>query len=393
MNIALLCFGISSISSVSGVEKVFVEMANAFAERGHTVYSIWNDNPGIYPYYPFDSRVHTVNLELGKIKAPIRYKILREIMKSLHIDIVNKVDQYKTQRLCSEFYKKIDINKIDVFVCYEFNSVMVANTLSKGKIPVIAMCHNSVEDQIQALTTLQRKEASRVDVYSVLMPSYVKEAEKFLTTKVLYIPNTVPQVEEKKQAKLKVNKDEYIIVNVGRIEGRQKRQMILVESFAKLAKKYPQWKVYLYGPVGDKEYKKQIDNIIFEHHLETQVIYKGITNRILDILSKCDIFAFPSAYEGFSLALTEAMSVGLPTIGFKYAPSVHELIKNNVNGYLAINNNDFTDKLEGLMKSKEKRIAFGAKARENMKTYSAENVWNMWENLLENLVNNKKGNR
>lgn len=51
MNIALLFFGIASISNVSGAEKVFVEMANRFSERGATVYTIWNDSPGVVPYY------------------------------------------------------------------------------------------------------------------------------------------------------------------------------------------------------------------------------------------------------------------------------------------------------------------------------------------------------
>ena len=73
MNIALLFFGIASISNVSGAEKVFVEMANRFSERGATVYTIWNDSPGVVPYYPFNSQVKQVNLGFGKIKAPVSY--------------------------------------------------------------------------------------------------------------------------------------------------------------------------------------------------------------------------------------------------------------------------------------------------------------------------------
>jgi len=79
VNIAILCFGISSIANVSGTEKVFVDMANHFVKNNNIVYSIWNDKPGIKPYYDFDPRVRQINLELGKIKAPIYYKIYREI--------------------------------------------------------------------------------------------------------------------------------------------------------------------------------------------------------------------------------------------------------------------------------------------------------------------------
>ena len=37
MNIAILFFGIASISNVSGAEKVFVDMANRFVKEGHIV--------------------------------------------------------------------------------------------------------------------------------------------------------------------------------------------------------------------------------------------------------------------------------------------------------------------------------------------------------------------
>ena len=47
MNIAILCFGISTIANPAGTEKVFVEMSNAFAVRGANVYAVWNDEPGV----------------------------------------------------------------------------------------------------------------------------------------------------------------------------------------------------------------------------------------------------------------------------------------------------------------------------------------------------------
>ena len=96
MNIAILFFGIASIANVSGAEKVFVDMANRFVKEGHIVYSIWNDEPGVVPYYSFLPKVRQVNLGLGKIKAPIKYKFIREVAKGLHLNVTNYVDRYKT---------------------------------------------------------------------------------------------------------------------------------------------------------------------------------------------------------------------------------------------------------------------------------------------------------
>ena len=40
MKIAIMAFGINSISNVSGMERVFVNMSNEMSRRGHTVYTI-----------------------------------------------------------------------------------------------------------------------------------------------------------------------------------------------------------------------------------------------------------------------------------------------------------------------------------------------------------------
>ena len=89
-------------------------------------------------------------------------------------------------------------------------------------------------------------------------------------------------------------------------------------------------------------------------------------------MRQADIFAFPSAYEGFSLALTEAMGAGLPVLGFSDAPSVGELIEHEKTGLLALDEADFTYQLERLMKDRNLRVQFGANAHESMKKYAPE---------------------
>ena len=390
MRIALLCFGIGTIANVMGMEKVFVEMANAFTNRGHEVWAVWNDEPGIEPFYKFEENVYQVNLNLGKIKVPFLYKLQRELAKSVHCDTKNKVDWYKTNKLVAALSESVDIKSLDIIICFEFNSVMVANIVSKGNIPVVVMVHNSVADQIGKLTKLQRLEANKADVYQVLMPSYVEQAESLLKTRIVFIPNVVPQVSDDDIAELRLEKSKYSIVHIGRIEGHQKRQLILLKAFARLADKYPDWYVDLYGPVGDINYRKEIDRFIKEEKLGCRICYKGIIENSLEILRQADIFAFPSAYEGFSLALTEAMGAGLPVLGFSHAPSVGELIEHEKTGLLASDEADFTHQLERLMKDRNLRVRFGANAHEAMKKYAPEVVWQQWEDLLTGLCAHAK---
>lgn len=386
MNIALLFFGIASIANVSGAEKVFVEMANRFSERGANVYAVWNDEPGVVPYYSFSQSANPINLGLGKIRVPLRYKVIREIAKGLHLNITNRVDQYKTEKLCREIKKQIDFKTIDVIICYEFNSVMVANQIADNKIPVIAMCHNSIQSQIVPLTPLQRCEASKVTLYQVLMPSFVSEAKKLLNTEVIYIPNIVRQIPDNRIANLSADKDIHKVVSVCRIDPYQKRPLLAIKAFLVNANKFPNWRFELYGPISDKNYKKEIDDYIQIHDTYNQVKYMGITNRMESVLNHADIFALPSAYEGFGLALTEANAMGLPAIGFSYAPSVNELIQNGKTGFLAVDENDFAKKMKILMGNRTLRIEMGKAARNAMRQYAPNIVWGQWESLITQIV-------
>ena len=85
------------------------------------------------------------------------------------------------------------------------------------------------------------------------------------------------------------------------------------------------------------EYATKLKNEIKNLGLESKVILCGETKQVTEKYNSASIFAFPSAYEGFSLALTEAMSSGLPVIGCKDCLSVSSLVEHGVNGLLSDN--------------------------------------------------------
>lgn len=121
------------------------------------------------------------------------------------------------------------------------------------------------------------------------------------------------------------------------------------------------------------------------------MLFHGLTVNINEKLLEGSIFAFPSAYDGFALAMTEAMSVGLPVIGYASCKSVSELVIDNVSGILVDDGIDsFADGLERLIKDKELRLKFGSKAKSQMKQYSPDIIWGKWEKLLTSLVQQRK---
>ena len=109
----------------------------------------------------------------------------------------------------------------------------------------------------------------------------------------------------------------------------------------------------------------------------------GTTNNVNDVLNQGDIFVFPSAYEGFGLTLAEAMSIGLPGIGYKNCSAVNELIQDGVNGLLADDGVDsLAEKMQQLMGNQEMRARFGKAAHEAMKQYDSAIIWDEWEKLI-----------
>ena len=89
--------------------------------------------------------------------------------------------------------------------------------------------------------------------------------------------------------------------------------------------------------MGEKErqtYYAELEHLIKSNGLQDKVFLKGRTSNVPEVLRKSDIFAFPSFWEGFGLALAEGLSAGLPAVGFKTCPGVNELIKHGESGYL-----------------------------------------------------------
>ena len=120
--------------------------------------------------------------------------------------------------------------------------------------------------------------------------------------------------------------------------------------------------------------------------IEDQVVLMGNTDCPQKVLAHSSIFAFPSSFEGWGLALTEAMSVGLPCIGLKKTAAVNELIIHGFNGVLAKDEKDFVVLLKHLMDNPEERNRMGSNGRAFVEQFSPQIVWDKWEDLIRETI-------
>ena len=226
----------------------------------------------------------------------------------------------------------------------------------------------------------------QVHTWQVLLESYKEDVDKRLNPKhIVSIANPVKQYKDDEIVDL--NDEKKCIIYIARIEKDIKRPHLLVEAFAKVAKDFPDWRVEIWGMRKYPDYDKEIEDFITAHELENQVKLMGYADNVEEIYRHADMQAFPSKGEGFSLALADAMSLGLPEIGFKDAYSVNEVIKDGHNGYLVKGIDEFGKRLGELMADKELRIKLGKNAHEDMKAYAPENIIAKWNELFNTVCN------
>lgn len=379
------------ISDSGGLAKVTIAFANEMINRGHEVSVLYSDEYTGEFFYPVAKSVKLYNLKENKdgsiIKFPAYLKVWREILRVIDKRSARTVNsKFEESKLLKnlEYYLKI-INP-DIIISYQPAASKLLLCNLQVNIPVITMSHGDPEDYFYTYPKEEIPALEKSAVCQVLMPSFEEHIKKYLpSAKTITIGNAIPQFDF--SADLAADKKQHKIIFVGRLTKGHKRPHLLIQAFAKLAAQYPDWIVELWGHKDREAYYKELGNIIRSNNLQDRVFLKGPTNNVPEKLKDADIFAFPSAAEGFGMALAEGMSVGLPSIGYKNCPAVNELIKDGLTGILCDDGVEpFKQALEQLMQNRDLRVAMGKAAKEDMKQYAPKVIWDKWEELMKSVL-------
>lgn len=379
------------VDDTGGLAKVTASFANEMNRRGHSVSLVYSDVRTGNFYYPVDMTVETYDLchYEGKSKSiPLWYKLKRELLRSIDTRKARAVNNDFTKNYLLDNLKSV-LNRTnpDVIVSFQPAASKALLIDLKVTIPVITMSHGDPEDYFHIYPVEEIPAIEQSKINQVLLPSFATHITNHLpNAKTVVIGNAIPRYEQ--EVDLLCKKENYKIIFVARLDKNHKRPHILIEAFAPLAKRYPNWSVEIWGAEDRKMYKKELEYLIASNNLEKQVHLKGTSTDVPSILQQGDIFAFPSAYEGFGMSLGEAMSMGLPAIGYKSCPAVNELIINGKTGILCDDGiNPFSDALEQLMKNQNLRAEMGKAGRIQMEQYAPQSIWNKWEDLLVQVCN------
>jgi glycosyltransferase involved in cell wall biosynthesis len=110
--------------------------------------------------------------------------------------------------------------------------------------------------------------------------------------------------------KFGVKPEDFLIGVVARLE-EQKGHIYLFRALTHLLPEFPQIKVLI---VGDGGLRSVLEAGVREMGLSEQVLFTGTQEGIPEILAGLDLFILPSLWEGFSLAILEALAMGTPVV-------------------------------------------------------------------------------
>lgn len=379
------------VKDSGGLAKVTCAFSNEMVKRGHDVSLLYSDERQGDFFFPIDEKIKCYNLKINDdgsvIKFPLYLKAYREILRAFDKRTARTVNSdFDEKHLLPNIKKYLALIKPDIIISYQTAASKLLLCDAKTDIPVITMSHGDPEDYFHTYPVKELPSMEKSKICQVLIPSYEKHiTDRMPNVKTITIGNAIPQFDF--SADLAADKNQYKIIFVGRLAKAHKRPHLLIDAFASIAAKYPNWIVELWGAVDSKTYYKELQMSIKTKNMENRIFLKGSTNDVPSKLRDADILAFPSAYEGFSLALGEGMSAGLPAVGYKNCPSVNEVIVDGKTGFLCDDGaQPFAEALEKLMSDQALRVRMGQAAKLAMADFAPEKIWDQWEELMEKVV-------
>jgi GalNAc-alpha-(1->4)-GalNAc-alpha-(1->3)-diNAcBac-PP-undecaprenol alpha-1,4-N-acetyl-D-galactosaminyltransferase len=348
-----------------GAERMVCQLAVALADRGFRVHLITFDRADSQTFYPLQPDVNWMKLGFSH----------------------GSLDKLRRIRELKAFLKDNGIQVLAGFVMSGDKTVYAATKLAG--VPLLVAERNAPAMYQFRYNFLQRwlnfKLLHLADRIAVQMASFVSGYPKPLHARIEVIPNPVPVAQRRAMPAVANTAGRFTLLSVGRLDGLQKRIHLLIKAFARIKSDHRSWNLRIIGDGPDYERLNRLINdlgIADSAHIEPSV------PAIFEAYAEAHLFVIPSLWEGFPNALAEAMSHGLPAVGFQEAAGVAELIGNG-GGWLAPGLMDeaaLAATLSQAMADGSERTRRGGQAMQSMVMFAPQVQYDRWAALLRSLI-------
>jgi GalNAc-alpha-(1->4)-GalNAc-alpha-(1->3)-diNAcBac-PP-undecaprenol alpha-1,4-N-acetyl-D-galactosaminyltransferase len=353
-------------ASGGGARRMICLLANALCEREFPVHMITWDVPDTHSFYPLDPRI--VWSRLG----------FRSTL----------VDKLRRTQALARLLQNNQVRILVGFVMSGDKTVYAAAKWARTRLivaersaPTIYKLRYSFAQRWLSFSMLRL-----ADRITVQMPDFIGGYPASLRDRIEVIPNPVPVAEHRAQPGVPGIDGHFNLLAAGRL-GAEKCYECLIGAFAKIAQRHPTWGLRI---VGDGPQRETLRLLAARFDLEERVHLEPWVSDISRAYTSSHLFVMPSLWEGFPNALAEAMSHGLPAVGFRDASGVANLIADGETGWLADGLDDevaLARTLSYAMGDGVERARRGVRAAESMAIYAPEVQFDHWAKLLRTLSN------
>jgi len=351
-----------------GAERMVCQLASAMAQRGFVVHLITWDTSDASAFYPIDPAVHWSKLGF----APGAADKLRRV-RSL--------------------YRTLRDNQIQLLVGFVMSGDRTVWAAAKlAGVKLVAAERNAPQmygfRYGRGARWLTFRLLGLADRITIQMAGFASGYPAALQSRLVTIPNPVPAASVSAAPDQADAAGRWTLLAVSRLDAGQKRVACLVSAFALVAPQFPQWQLRI---VGDGPERGALQACIDALGLSARVCIEASTPAIFELYAASHLFVIPSRWEGFPNALAEAMSAGLPAVGFEQAAGVAELIGDA--GWLARGLDDprsLADALQLGMADAAARARLGRAAAARMAQFEPAQQFDRWHDLLLSVLGKER---
>ena len=204
--------------------------------------------------------------------------------------------------------------------------------------------------------------------------------------RVAVVAPPVPQAGERPSAE-RTQREPLVILSVGRFapDGHCKRQDIMVQAFARLAKRTSSpVELHLAGTIGSDEKGRRYLRGLMEEARSLPVYFHPNVgaSRLADLYHGAslywhltgagqDVLARPELFEHFGISIVEAMSAGVAPLALGYGGPA-EIIEDGVNGELLAEPHELVERSERLLSQPARLLRMSQAARRRAQDFSTE---------------------